>query len=146
MSKLKNLKWIKRKKTETEVPYQPPVWLGDLSNGEYYLPQGDTVVLGGTAEPGREHLTPDPGTAEAIVRRCARIEPRLAGTAILQRRVGIRPTTPTVRVERDRNGIIHNYGHGGSGLTLSWGCAADVLALLEGSSRRSAYAVNEVGA
>lgn len=41
MSKLKNLKWTKRKKTEAEVPYQPPVWLGDLSNGEYYLPQGE---------------------------------------------------------------------------------------------------------
>ena len=41
MSKTK-LKWIKeRKKTEPEVPYQPPIWLGDLSNGEFYLPQGD---------------------------------------------------------------------------------------------------------
>ena len=34
--------WItKRKKTEPEVPYESPVWLGDISNGEFYLPQGD---------------------------------------------------------------------------------------------------------
>jgi D-amino-acid oxidase len=25
---------------------------------------------------------------------------------------------------------VHNYGHGGSGVTLSWGCAEDTLALV----------------
>jgi D-amino-acid oxidase len=33
--------------------------------------------------------------------------------------------------------ILHNYGHGGAGITLSWGCAADVLQRfrrLEGSA------------
>jgi predicted TIM-barrel fold metal-dependent hydrolase len=34
--------WITgRKKTEAEVPYTTPVWLGNLSNGEYFLPQGE---------------------------------------------------------------------------------------------------------
>jgi D-amino-acid oxidase len=38
------------------------------------------------------------------------------------------------RVELDGSTatIVHNYGHGGAGFTLSWGCAIDVLAAVEG--------------
>jgi len=49
-------------------------------------------------------------------------------------RSGVRPLTQqNVIVERvpDTN-IIHNYGHGGSGVTLSWGCAEEIVALLDG--------------
>ncbi|HKP59136.1 MAG TPA: amidohydrolase family protein [Polyangiales bacterium] len=36
------LNWItKRKKTMPEVPYQTPIWLGNMSNGEYFLPKGE---------------------------------------------------------------------------------------------------------
>ncbi|HKU41641.1 MAG TPA: hypothetical protein VJR89_25965, partial [Polyangiales bacterium] len=40
MSKLK-LKWIRQKKTLPEAPYETPVWLGNLSNGEFFLPQSE---------------------------------------------------------------------------------------------------------
>ncbi|MEY4576937.1 MAG: hypothetical protein RL701_1640 [Pseudomonadota bacterium] len=40
MSKLK-LKWVQQKKTQPETPYETPVWMGNLSNGEFFLPQGE---------------------------------------------------------------------------------------------------------
>jgi D-amino-acid oxidase len=106
----------------------------DHAEGEdltYFLPHGEHVVLGGSAIPGSEDPVPDPAIAEGIVERCARIEPRLAKARILAHRVGLRPSRARVRVERadvDGCAVIHNYGHGGSGLTLSWGCAREVLA------------------
>jgi D-amino-acid oxidase len=76
----------------------------------------------------------NPEDAEAILKRCARIEPLLATAEIIEHRAGVRPGRPIVRVERqttaDGNTVIHNYGHGGAGVTMSWGCAKYVLALL----------------
>ncbi|CAG5059094.1 unnamed protein product [Parnassius apollo] len=48
--------------------------------------------------------------------------------------IGLRPGRDAVRLdaeERDGKIYIHNYGHGGSGLTLFWGCGNNVLQLLE---------------
>jgi D-amino-acid oxidase len=106
----------------------------DQAEGEdltYFLPHGDHVVLGGSAIPQCDNEQFDPAIAGAIIARCARIEPRLADATVLDHRVGLRPTRPRVRVERADIGghpLIHNYGHGGSGLTLSWGCAHAVRA------------------
>jgi D-amino-acid oxidase len=98
----------------------------------HIYPHGDVAVLGGTAEPGRWGREPDPVMAEAIVSRCAAVEPRLIDAPVLGHRVGLRPTRDQVRVEAEDTAgprVIHNYGHGGAGLTLSWGCAAEVTAL-----------------
>ncbi|GAA3755529.1 FAD-dependent oxidoreductase [Plantactinospora mayteni] len=100
----------------------------------YILPHGSHVVLGGSATPGSEDLTPDPARAAAIIERCAAVEPLLRSAQIRRILVGLRPSRPSVRIERDQvdgNVLIHNYGHGGSGLALSWGCADEVLALSE---------------
>ncbi|WP_422773045.1 FAD-dependent oxidoreductase [Plantactinospora sp. WMMC1484] len=100
----------------------------------YILPHGDVVVLGGSATPGSESLTPDPARAAAIVERCAAVEPALRHARVRRILVGLRPSRPSVRIERelvDGNVLIHNYGHGGSGLALSWGCADEVLSLSE---------------
>ncbi|MGP4083848.1 FAD-dependent oxidoreductase [Streptomyces sp. KR55] len=97
-------------------------------------PHGDTIVLGGTAIDGEADLHEDPEAARAIVERCAEIVPALAKAPVIANRVGARPTRSAVRVEAERheNGVtvVHNYGHGGSGVTLSWGCAGDVVELV----------------
>jgi D-amino-acid oxidase len=100
----------------------------------YILPQGEHVVLGGSADSGRTDLTPDPKIAEGILARCIALEPRLRGARVRGHRVGLRPSRPQVRLEHEKiEGchLIHNYGHGGAGVTLSWGCAQDVLSLIK---------------
>jgi D-amino-acid oxidase len=99
----------------------------------YHFPHGDTVVLGGTAQAGDATTAPDLELAEAIRDRCAQVEPRLKDVPIVGHRVGLRPVRRTVRLERERIGdteVIHNYGHGGAGITLSWGCAAEIEQML----------------
>ena len=67
------------------------------------------------------------------LRRCIAIEPRLSEAEILEHKVGLRPGRPAVRLEGEQRPdglVIHNYGHGGAGVTLSWGCAEDVVRLV----------------
>lgn len=98
-----------------------------------FYPHGDTVVLGGTAVDGDADLAPDGKAAAGILARCAEVEPRLSGARVLEHRVGVRPARGRVRVEAERVGggtvLAHNYGHGGAGVTLSWGCADEVRRL-----------------
>ena len=98
----------------------------------YLFPHGDTVVLGGTEEIGNWSREPDPNTAERIIAACAAVRPELRGATVLGHRVGLRPARTSVRLEAGQAGgvtVIHNYGHGGSGVTLSWGCAQDAAQL-----------------
>jgi D-amino-acid oxidase len=99
----------------------------------YFFPHRDTVVLGGTQEHGNWSRVPDPLAAERIRAACSAVEPRLASAPVLQHRVGLRPTRPQVRLEAetiaDGRHLVHNYGHGGAGVSLSWGCARDVAKL-----------------
>ncbi|MGI8593978.1 MAG: FAD-dependent oxidoreductase [Solirubrobacteraceae bacterium] len=102
-----------------------------------YFPHGDQVVLGGNADLDEWSLDPDPATAEGIVRRCVEVEPALAGARIVEHRVGLRPSRASVRLEEERIGssrCVHNYGHGGSGVSLSWGCAREIRAMLTGTT------------
>ena len=100
----------------------------------YIVPRSHDCILGGTAEENEWDLEPDPETAEAILHRCAQLEPELQGVEVLEHKVGLRPGRPAIRLERGKDlgdvPLIHNYGHGGSGITLSWGCAQEVLELV----------------
>jgi D-amino-acid oxidase len=92
-------------------------------------------VVGGTAEEGAWGTEPDAAVAEAILARAAALVPALAGAPVRAHKVGLRPGRPSVRLEAERRGaqtIVHNYGHGGAGVTLSWPCADEVVALVSG--------------
>ena len=109
---------------------------GDGPDLTYILPQGHQVVLGGTARDGADLVSTRElaKVHDAIVFRCSLIDPRLGQSRILGYRRGFRPCRPKIRLEHhmDESGrhIVYNYGHGGSGVSLSWGCAKAVRELL----------------
>ncbi|KAB8319426.1 FAD-binding oxidoreductase [Tolypothrix campylonemoides VB511288] len=115
-------------------------WLShDESSDEdmiYIVPKGDNILLlGGLVEPNKWDLNIDLENYEPIrdmLRRCVEFMPALKDAQIDSNqpvRVGLRPfRRQNVRLEREQHtSIIHNYGHGGAGVTLSWGCAMDVV-------------------
>jgi D-amino-acid oxidase len=115
-------------------------WLLDQSDPEdlvYVVPRLNDVVLGGTAQEGDEDLRPDPATTEAIRARCAALIPALRDAPLVDVAVGLRPARPAVRLEGEGR-VVHCYGHGGAGVTLAWGCAGEVAALLGSGGRRYA--------
>lgn len=101
----------------------------------YVVPRERSVVLGGVAEDGAECMDADAATARAVLARCVALVPALAGAPVLEHKVGLRPARPAVRVEAGRlssgQPVVHDYGHGGAGVTLAYGCAPDVVALVE---------------
>jgi D-amino-acid oxidase len=102
----------------------------ELEEMTYLLPQGDVLLLGGSADKGQWDPVPDPVVAAGIVARCAGIVPAIATAEVLGHRTGIRPQRPEIRLERVEIGgrpVVHNYGHSGAGVSLSWGCADSVL-------------------
>jgi D-amino-acid oxidase len=90
----------------------------------YVIPRTDDCILGGYDSP-----VPPPETeAEAIIARCRAAVPEVSGRVRAVKH-GIRPVRPAVRlelVEIAGKTVIHNYGHGGAGFTVSWGCAGVV--------------------
>lgn len=103
----------------------------------YIVPRLNDIVLGGVDDEYNESVAVDPTLTPDILARCANLAPAFAhlhSDDILSVTCGLRPVRSTVRVELERlplgHMLIHNYGHGGAGVTLSWGCAAEVTAMV----------------
>jgi len=103
----------------------------------YIVPRTHDIVLGGTFQEHNWSTAIHPQETLDILQRIARLAPAFAAITpdeIEQVICGLRPVRSTVRVEAERLSpdrfLVHNYGHGGAGITLSWGCAAEVVALV----------------
>ncbi len=106
-------------------------WWLDGAGPTYVIPRTRQVVVGGTFDDGAWDPTPSGATAAAILERATRLVPDLAGARVVGHRVGLRPVRSEVRLERVGD-VVHCYGHGGAGVTLAGGCAAEVADLVDG--------------
>jgi D-amino-acid oxidase len=109
-------------------------WLLDGSGPTYVVPRSRDVVVGGTDEEGSWDRTVDEAAAKEILARARELVPGLRGAKVLGHRVGLRPARPSVRLEATTGAggrrVVHCYGHGGAGVTVSWGCADEVADLV----------------
>jgi D-amino-acid oxidase len=105
----------------------------------FIVPRGeDMLVLGGLTQPNEwdTDLSLDYDPVREMYERCLAFMPELADGEIDAAepvRAGLRPfRSANVCVEYNaEDGVIYNYGHGGSGVTLSWGCALEVAGLVK---------------
>ncbi len=100
----------------------------------YIIPRRDGIILGGSARKGKNTTEPDPEFSSRIISYNSEYEHTLKQKPVLETKVGLRPGRSEIRLEKDpSHPVIHNYGHGGAGYTVSWGCAFSVLDLVRES-------------
>lgn len=104
---------------------------------------GGGTILGGTYQKDNSDPIPDPNIATRIMKRALESVPKLVdegqgleGLDIVRHAVGLRPVREGgARVEKDTvdgTRVVHNYGHGGFGYQVSFGCAETVVQLVKG--------------
>jgi glycine/D-amino acid oxidase-like deaminating enzyme len=105
---------------------------------------GGGTILGGTLQNGSWESQPDPNIASRIMKRAVSMSPELTGGLgpenldVIRHGVGLRPGREAgVRLEKEKiDGVwvVHNYGHAGWGYQGSYGCAEEVVSLVDGIS------------
>lgn len=109
----------------------------------YVHPRSRDVIIGGTYDLGCWDTDVDERTAQDLWRRAVGLVPELRHSRIRSHHVGLRPVRiggarlAADRVDVPGRVVVHNYGHGGAGMTLSWGCAeaAVGIAVAESADR-----------
>lgn len=121
---------------KVKAPWIRHFYFGD---GAYILPGRDYVTLGGIKDYGNSSKRISELDRKSIWTRCTEMVPSLKNAEVISEWVGLRPQRQPVRVEFDRKILMdnnckcllaHNYGHGGHGVTLSWGTATDIVDMI----------------
>lgn len=99
------------------------------------LPRSNDILLGGTVNEHSDSTIATTEETEEIVQRCARVLPEITSLKVIGASAALRPGRFEVRLELDTSicsiPVLHNYGHGGSGYTISYGCAQEVASMVK---------------
>lgn len=120
----------------TSLPTEHHAWMeeSDVERPIYIFPRSQDCVIGGTVQENDWSLEVDPAISQTMLTKAQTLVPSLHNVQILGQLVGLRPGRASVRLERETlptgQIVIHNYGHGGAGFTLAWGCAEEALRLI----------------
>lgn len=96
----------------------------------YVIERSDSIILGGTDYDHDYDSTPNVKDTQVILDRCALLQDALSQAKVIAASAGLRPKRSAIRCEPESgHPLIHNYGHGGAGFTVSWGCAQEVVRL-----------------
>lgn len=106
-----------------------------LCGDTYIIPHEYGIVsLGGTVQYNVSDTNVRQDDTDSIRSRCARLFPELKEAVVAWEWVGLRPFRDVIRVEAETKGklkLVHNYGHGGSGLTSAPATARDAVKLVQ---------------
>ena len=115
---------------------------GNSDKRAYILPRANSVVLGGTFQMGNWSEQPNPEIAKSILENAIKLEPSLSRAEVIGGWAGLRPVRNRVRLDTSigpKGGlVIHCYGHGRHGITMSWGCAKDIGDIVQRSFKQTA--------
>lgn len=129
---------------KVRAPWIRTAFYADLDT--YILPGFDGIItLGGTRQYESCNMNVDKYDSLAIRERCDALLPSLKNAPVIREAVGLRPHRSVVRVESeiiedmDGNSLkcVHNYGHGGSGVTSAPGTAIYAVELAKQMLGRS---------
>lgn len=121
---------------KVQAPWIKMAYYGDYDT---YVVPGPTgsVTLGGCRNFESYDLKPNQYDYDSIKTRCEALVPSLKTAKVTDVRVGLRPHRDPVRVEYEFQDtsrgilkIVHNYGHGGYGVTTSPGTAKHAARLV----------------
>lgn len=127
---------IRGQVVKVRAPWIKTAFYGDYDT--YIIPGFETVTLGGTRQFESYNKNVCKYDTMAIKDRCYKMLPSLKSAKVVSELVGLRPHRNVVRVEPEvlcsSNGysvkVVHNYGHGGYGVTTAPGTAKHAVKLV----------------